>query len=194
MNIFALSKNPEIAALYHADKHVVKMILEYAQLLSTAHRLLDGVQYTDVSSGRNIKRWRLCDDREQTLYKATHVNHPCAVWARETSDNYKWLYELFYHTCKEYTHRYGKVHLTESKLLYTLKDLPDSIPIAGMTLFPLAMPDNLREEVHSLYDCVNVYRKYYHYKRDVSGIQMHWSSPRTTPSWMCNKELIQEDL
>ena len=42
MNIFYLHENPEICAEYHCDKHVVKMILETAQMLSTAHRIIDG--------------------------------------------------------------------------------------------------------------------------------------------------------
>ena len=69
MNIFYLDRDPKIAAQYHLDKHVVKMIVEYAQLMSTAHRLLDGAQYIDKSkNNRNIKRWKLDDEREQKLY------------------------------------------------------------------------------------------------------------------------------
>ena len=45
MNIFYLHKKPEISAQLHCDKHVVKMIIEYAQMLSTAHRMLDGRPY-----------------------------------------------------------------------------------------------------------------------------------------------------
>ena len=71
MNIFYLDRDVKTCATYHNDKHVVKMILEYAQLLSTAHRMLDGKEYIDASSGRRIKRWRLEDDQmENMLYKA----------------------------------------------------------------------------------------------------------------------------
>ena len=84
MNIFYLSHNTQECAEMHVDKHVVKMILEYSQLLSTAHRVLDGVEYIDNSSGRKIKRWKLnWSAFEDTLYKATHINHPSAVWCRQ---------------------------------------------------------------------------------------------------------------
>ena len=45
MNIFYLDKDPAVSASMHLDRHVVKMCTEYAQLLSTAHRLLDGELY-----------------------------------------------------------------------------------------------------------------------------------------------------
>ena len=92
MNMFYLSSDPRLCAEWSVDSHCVKMILESCQLLSTAHRLLDGVPYTDASGKRKVKRWKLLDDRETTLYAATHVSHPCAVWCRETSENYRWLH------------------------------------------------------------------------------------------------------
>jgi len=84
MNIFYLSDNYEDAAKMHCDSHCSKMIIEYAQLLSTAHRVLDGDEYTDLTkNGRKIKRWRLDGElgrnREPYLYKACHVNHPSAI-------------------------------------------------------------------------------------------------------------------
>ena len=107
MNIFWLDKDPVENARMHHDKHVVKMILEYAQLLSTAHRLLDGTQLSTTSaSGRKKKVWQLPDHRDSVLYSATHTNHPSAVWARDNYHNYKRLYALFVATCDEYTHRY----------------------------------------------------------------------------------------
>ena len=60
MNLFYLHKEPEVSATLHCDKHVVKMIIEYAQMLSTAHRMLDGEAYYGLSkNGRKIQRWRL---------------------------------------------------------------------------------------------------------------------------------------
>ena len=80
MNIFYLSYDPRTAAAEHCDKHVVKMIVEYAQLLSTAHRVLDGIPYYDVSkNNRKVKRFKLDEPRESNLYKACHINHPSAV-------------------------------------------------------------------------------------------------------------------
>ena len=111
MNIFFLHRDPEQAAKEHVDKHVVKMIVEYAQLLSTAHRMLDGTEYTDYSkNGRKIKRYRLENpNKEKVIYKACHYNHPSAVWVRENRLHYQWLYRLFKKLGHEYTHRYDKV-------------------------------------------------------------------------------------
>ncbi len=109
MNIFYLSKNPKECAEMHLDKHVVKMIIEYAQLMSTAHRVIDGHEYYDLTAnGRKIKRWRLDDDRETVLMKASHINHPSAVWTRASDLNYIWLYNMWQHLLDEYTYRYGK--------------------------------------------------------------------------------------
>ena len=98
MNIFYLDNHTHRCAKQHCDKHVVKMIIEYAQLLSTAHRVIDGIEYTDLSkNGRKIKRWKMVknSNMEETLYKAAMVNHPSAVWVRQSSRHYQWLYRLF---------------------------------------------------------------------------------------------------
>ena len=103
MNIFYLDHDVAKCAEMHNDKHVVKMILEYCQLLSTAHRYLDGVeQIGQTKTGRNVKRWKLNDERDTILYSATHINHPSAVWCRQTAANYHWLYKLLVELCKEY--------------------------------------------------------------------------------------------
>ena len=123
MNIFYLDKHYRTCAKQHVDKHVVKMIVEYAQLLSTAHRVLDGEEYEGrTANNRRIRRFKMANSNiENTLYKASHINHPSAIWVRESSQHYWWLYLLFRELCIEYTHRYGKIHSTESKLclLYT---------------------------------------------------------------------------
>ena len=77
MNIFYLHKDPEISAKMHCDKHVVKMIIEYAQLMSTAHRILDGDEYEGRTKiGRRIRRWKHPNKNiENTIYKASHINH-----------------------------------------------------------------------------------------------------------------------
>ena len=93
MNIFYLDNDPKTCAEWHVDKHVSKMLVEYAQLMSTAHRVLDGDEYIGKSqTGRRVKRWRLSDNYENIIYKACHVNHPSAVWVRDSVSDYKWLY------------------------------------------------------------------------------------------------------
>jgi hypothetical protein len=126
MNIFVLDENPEAAAEYQCDSHVVKMIVESAQILSTAHRVLDGTETRWQNPyGRTIKRWILADQIvNDILYKATHVSHPSCIWARETDSNYRWLYDHFLALCKEYTARYGRLHATEALLKDILKSPP----------------------------------------------------------------------
>lgn len=126
MNIFFLDNDPKTCAQMHCDKHVVKMVIEYAQLLSTAHRILDGTLYYDTGKrGQKIKRWRHPDAQwDATLYKASHIGHPSQKWAMENEANYNWLAELWTHLCAEYTHRYGRVHLTQEKLDGILQHTP----------------------------------------------------------------------
>lgn len=131
MNIFCLDIDPKICAEYHCDRHVMKMIVEYAQLLSTAHRILDGKEVTALlGSKKKIFRILPNADMEANLYKATHRNHPSAVWVRESSANYLWLYELFTNLCDVYSYRYNlKVHKTDRQLRKLLGILPKNIPL-----------------------------------------------------------------
>ena len=174
MNRFILDKDPITAAQYHCDKHVVKMILEECQMLSSAHRILDGVEAAGLSkTGRNVKRWILPDARETTLYHATHVNHPCTQWSMQTNNNYNWSVCLLGALLKEYQHRYGKSHKC-GELFDMLSKPPRNIPVGPLTQFPQAMPDDCKRE-----NPVDGYRTYYidHKKRFAK-----WTD-RETPGW-----------
>lgn len=156
MNIFYLHEETKECAKQHLDKHVVKMILEYAQLLSTAHRLLDGYEYEGKSiSGRKAMRWKLDDAREDTLYMASHMKHPSGIWCRETSGNYLWLYNLWRDLMKEYTFRYGKHHVAE-KLIPFLDNLPKNIKNGKITPMPQCMPEQYKDP-----DSIQAYKNYY---------------------------------
>lgn len=161
MNIFYLHKSPIECAQQHCDKHVVKMIIEYAQLLSTAHRVLDGVEYeARTEANRKIKRWKLNDSfHDNMLYKASHVNHPSGVWTRSTSENYTWLTNLLCHLCEEYTYRYDKHHkVEESGLCYVLlKNVPKNIQKGDFYCPPPAMPDIYKVPG----DSIQSYKNYY---------------------------------
>ena len=158
MNIFYLDPNTTKCAEYHVDRHCVKMIVEYAQLLSTAHRVLDGVEYVDTSSSRKIKRWKLDSSYESILYKATHINHPSAIWVRQSYKNYMWLRSLLYRLCKEYTYRYGKVHKVESSGLYeALSYAPINIKTGVFTEPTPAMPDIYKVVGDSVQSYINYY-------------------------------------
>ena len=176
MNVFALHTDPVIAAQMHADKHVVKMIIEYAQLMSTAHRVLDGSLYQDkTSNGRSIKRWSLPNGvLESVVYKASHVNHPSGIWCRKTSENYQYLYTMWKELCAEYTHRYGNFQMFLQKLESILSVTPVNIPHGELTELPQAMPDDAK-----LPNVVEAYRNYYRvYKRGFA----RWTK-RETPEW-----------
>ena len=134
------------------------MIIEYAQMLSTAHRILDGTWYIDSSSGRRIQRWRLPNSNmDGVLYKASHINHPSTQWVRENAIQYQYAYDMFANLCDEYTYRYGKVHMTDTKLRDLLDQLPKNITLGEWSEPPQCMPDDVKVENDSL----SAYHKYY---------------------------------
>lgn len=171
MNIFVLDKDPAAAARQHNDKHVVKMILESAQLLSTAHRMVDGVPYVDrTANNHRIQRWRHLDERrESTLLKATHVNHPCNVWVRSHEAHYQWLFALFAELNEEYTRRYGKEHAYSAKkhapLYFTLGCTPCKLlnSTDAPSAPPQAMPDiyKVSDPADPWSATVEAYHRYY---------------------------------
>jgi len=175
MNIFYLNENTTECAKQHLDKHVVKMILEYAQLLSTAHRLLDGYEYEGKSiSGRKAMRWKLDDARENNLYMASHMKHPSGIWCRETLDNYWWLYNLWRDLMKEYTFRYGKHHVAE-RLIPFLSSPPTNIPVGDATPMPQCMP----EQYKVIGNSIQAYHNYYINDKQPFAV---WTN-RPIPSW-----------
>ena len=135
------------------------MILEYAQLLSTAHRILDGTISTGLTkTGRKKTVYALADQRDSILYSATHVNHPSATWVRQSDRNYVWLQNLLESLCLEYTYRYGKIHKVQSSgLTGALQKLPTNIPQKPFTEPTPAMPDDVKIVGNSLAS----YRNYY---------------------------------
>lgn len=154
MNIFYLSHDPVICAQWHNDRHTVKMILEYAQLLCSVHHL----------RGK-------ADD---TLYRLTHQNHPSAIWARSAKAHYDWLYALFIALCDEYTYRYGKTHLTYQKLATRLKDCPfdDNLPFVPP---PAVMPDEFKTN--------NILLSYQNYYKNGKTDLLKYTK-RAMPSWL----------
>lgn len=151
MNIFVLDRDTRICAQYHSDTHVIKMILETAQLLCTTHQVLE----------------------QEAPYSKTHVNHPCAKWARGSKENYRWLVSLGEELLKEYTYRYDKVHGSTQVIAWCRNYVPD-LPEIGLTERPQAMEDKYRSS-----DPVKAYREYYrNEKRDIA----QWTV-RDVPHW-----------
>lgn len=151
MNIFILDYDLRKCAKYHNDKHVVKMILETAQLLCSAH-------------------W---EKGSEAPYKKTHSNHPCAVWTRESKQNYIWLCKLGLQLCKEFEFRRKKKHKTKEVILWCIRNVP-KLDNIGLTEFTLAMPDECKEK-----DAVESYRNYY--KKEKRHLAV-WSK-RNKPYW-----------
>ena len=162
MNIFYLNRKPDIAAQMMCDKHVVKMILESAQMLSTAHRVLDGDEYADRVG----------------LYKMTHKNHPSSIWARSTDVNYDWLWAHMDALMKEYTYRYGKHHATE-RMIHDLWKPPYNLPVGDFTDPPQCMPDYCKNE-----DAVFAYQNYYIVEKSDFAT---WKR-REMPEWFHERE------
>lgn len=136
MNIFYLDKNPQKCASYHCDKHVVKMIVETAQLLSTTCHVTN--QQVDFD-----------------IYRKTHVNHPSTIWVRSSLNNFNWLAEMGGYLCDEYTKRYNKVHKTEDmihKFMWFEPILPDLLFYDP----PQCMPEKFRS-----FNSITAYRHYY---------------------------------
>ena len=178
VNIFYLNKNPKLCAQQHVDKHVIKMILESAQLLSTAHRVLDGVETIGVSaSGRKKTVWKLNNSYDDILYSATHINHPSAIWARYGFENYQWLHSLLVELCKEYTYRYGKIHKCEKiGLVDKLQYAPFNISTKLFTEPTPAMPKDYIVQG----DSIKSYHNYY----NGSKIKLHSWKFRNIPDFI----------
>jgi hypothetical protein len=156
MNVFYLDADPVAAAQAQCDKHVVKMLLETAQLLCTAHHEAVGPV-------------------PEAFYKRTHVNHPTAVWVRASRAHYEWTYEHFLALGEEYSFRYGRVHLTERKLGAALAGPPPA-PTAHFWAPPQCMPDSYKR----LGNTVEAYRAYY--VGDKASFA-RWDKARPAPAW-----------
>jgi hypothetical protein len=154
MNIFFLDFDTKKCAEYHCDKHVVKMILETAQLLCGVHHM------TPTST-------------PQVPYKLSHKNHPCSIWVRESLSNYLYLCDLGLELCKEYTYRYGKRHKSQDVIEWCIINKPN-IEDVDFTNPPKAMPDE-----YKVIDVVQSYRNYYIGAK--SGFTS-WKN-RNTPEW-----------
>lgn len=186
MNIFILDNDPVASAQLQCDKHVVKMVLESAQMLSTAHRMLDGVieKRPSKSGKRMVNYYKHPDpDLEARLYNAVHFHHPCTVWTMESSANYRWHFTHFIALCNEYKYRYGKEHMTDTKMRRLLAQYPKNIPNKKQTPFKLAM----QHEPQCMMECpVESYRAYYQTKQD--RFKMAWTK-REIPDWFVYNEV-----
>lgn len=155
MNIFYVHSNPLIAAQELCDKHVVKMVLESTQILSSV-----------------LHRYGMS---EIAPYKPTHVNHPCVRWAGDSRSHWRWLLSHAEALSDEYTYRYEKIHKCDAYI----KDMKSvtSIPFEkeGFIPPPQCMPEEYRQE-----NIIEAYRQYY--LGDKSSFAV-WNNKRPQPLW-----------
>jgi len=161
MNIFFLDRDPRLAAQYHYDKHVLKMIVETAQILCGVHHHF-----------KNSQPW---------MYKPTHLNHPCSLWARRSTSNYRWLATLGLALCDEYEYRYGKVHKTRAIIELLERNFPKKLPANNLLPPAQAMPDEYMND-----DAVIAYRSYYVSQK----LPKAKYTRRQWPAWAIKKEII----
>lgn len=154
MNIFYVDPEPVAAAQALCDRHVVKMTLETAQLLSTAHVILDG---------------------KQVAYKAAFINHPCAVWTRQSNCHYIWLRSHFLGLLNEYNFRYNKLHKCEDHW-HSLFDAPANIQNNGWTDPPLCMPEEYQVPGNTVLSYINYYKH--------GKAHLHKWTRRRAPLWV----------
>jgi len=179
MNIFVLHDDPEVCARYHVDKHVVKMIVESAQMLSTVMR-----ERANIDFG----------------YKSCYINHPCTRWAGETFGNWHWLLKLGIWLGREYTHRFGKRHATSDVLLGVrdhMHRMSNRLPVQYVPKFGPFLACNNRgtvlgddsgmspfyacvSERFKKYDPVTAYRLYYYFQK----VRLHKWTKRGVPPFI----------
>ena len=163
MNIFRLSDDPKECAEMHCDKHVVKMLLETAQLLSTTIRMLEGDEVAD----------------SRGMYKLSHKNHPTSVWVRDNTGNYNWTIALLVYLCSQYRKRYAKCHASERlvpTLFNSIRGPPERMRVEDSTTLPQCMPDKYKVDG----DPVTAYRNYY---RGEKAHFAKWDRGTPTPVW-----------
>ena len=180
MNIFYLSDQVVECAQWHVDDHVIKMMTEYAQLLSTTHRVCDGTLVSIDRShiGKRAKKLLILDgetilpddinnpteDGYTLVGKKccinTHQNHPSAVWARMNDKNYQWLYSLLEALRNEWRNRYGHSKMHKYEQLYSefLSKPPKNIPKAEAKS-PMLLAMDPKYQISS--DPIECYRHFY---------------------------------
>jgi hypothetical protein len=193
MNLFVLDLDPKKAAQYHADKHVVKMLLEACQLLYTAHWILaypELLQHTySVKIAEEQKKLSIPESMSSAPdgpragepgYRPAHIHHPCARWVRESVGNYYWACELALGLVDEYMYRFGdkhgKLHSCAKHIEWLIDNIPD-IPTLDQTEFVQAMYDEYRKE-----DAVEAYRAYYRGSKGERGLLQY--TRREMPEWI----------
>jgi len=166
MNVFYTNSCPIVAAKQHVKKHQIKMIVEYAQMLSTAHFELDGIR---------------------TEYKPTHKNHPSSVWVRSSVHHYNWVVQCGLELCRLYTEVSGKTHKTQA-VLERLQTPPVNIQDNGFEEPPVAAQDEFKAVAIFHGSCIAYQRyliaKFKEWQERAKPIKVEWT--HGVPAWYIN--------
>ena len=190
MNIFFFNADPKVCAEQHCDRHVVKMIVEYSQLLSTAHRVLDGemkilpkVSKSGRISNRKVWQFRPDDAREEILYQATHINHPSAKWVRHSKQNYLGLLSLLKELIAEFKFRFNRTQHKSEQLIHPLSTPPENIQDVSFSPPWRAMPPEFKVPRNVNNYCQLSYQDYFNAEKQHLA---SWKN-RNVPVWFKNE-------
>lgn len=177
MNLFILYADPRTAAQAHADRHVVKMILETCQMLYTAHWTAAYpelcVKKKTMSQPASLATAPKKIGTETRGYLPAHINHPCTKWIRASLENYRFACDLAIAIGDEYEFRYGKVHGCMEHAVW-LKANPPALPEIGQTPFAIAMDDQYKISD----DAIECYRNYYLTAKKEKGLLVYTRRPK----------------
>jgi hypothetical protein len=177
MNLFILSSNPTKAAEAHADKHVVKMILEACQMLYSAHWTSAYPELLENKSAVAVSRAQKLLDLPPSLanapsrnggeqaYRPVHLHHPCTKWIRASLENYMWACDLAIAIGHEFTFRYGKIHGCQVHAEW-LRQNPPFLPSLGLQTFAIAMNPEYKISDNPI-EC---YHHYYRTSKEERGL------------------------
>ena len=185
MNVFIFDSDHKKRAEMHCQQHLPKLILEQVQLMSAAHRMIDGKVVEGVSpNGRKRKEYKLSDPKmNEVVYAASHTGHPCTLYTKETVDNYIWIWEHTKALADEYTYRTGKVHKSWIDLGQVLSNPPRGLTATGLTEPPQCMPEQYKEAG----DAVQGYRNYFNAEKQIlQNRPADWGC-RPVPYWFERK-------
>jgi len=154
MNIFYVQSDPVQAAKDLTDQHILKMGIESAQMLATAH-------------------WM---NGSSAPYKKAHVNHPSTKWTRESIQHYRWLAKHAKAILQEFTARYGNVHKTEQIVDWLIDNEPN-IEDRGFVPPPQCMPEEYKNP-----DTIAAYRNFY--IKDKLGVKKLKYGKCAPPPWI----------
>jgi len=181
MNIFVLDTNLDESVKQYSDAHVIKMPLETTQIIATNLRHQIPITFPNLEWDEKSLKPMLPWTKEGKPYKSTHLNHPCTIWGRETKENFDYTVRLGIALCREYKHRFGKVHACYEELVRIRKGAFNQFfPSYSLTPFAQAMPDECKHP-----DAVTAYRNYYIHKvNNTTHTPSKTWTKRHRPRWL----------